>query len=378
MALNINGPESGKLSAAIESAYPAPMLLQQVLGIKLNDNIFNYAGFGAQYPEIRFNTIQQYNARYQIDKLVNALLEDNPTNERLVEFAVRHQILKGPASENALERMLDPVRGFSDAGALLHRLGSIVHCTCHITVTTDVGNEYGTGILIGDETVLTNWHVVERVTSANRKNVRLLFDYCTGPDGKVLADAVPCGLVDSDEWLIDFSPYHKDDLIARSIEENVVSQRPEDHLDYAVLRVAGSPGSKPIGAKAAPGAAPRGHLKLQEANTDDAANFAKAASAMFIFQHPYENGQSLPLQYDWNKPAILGVNQNQTRVFYDINTRPGSSGSPCFNAKLELVALHHAGGKDWPKPKEYLYNQGIPISKVRGLLEQRGKLAEIR
>src|SRR5947208_2558917 len=100
MALNISGPERGKLSAAIESAYPVPMLLQQALAAKLDDNIFKYAGLASQYPEIRFNTIQQYNARYQIDKLVAALLEDNPTNGELLTFAWRHQILKRPSGTN--------------------------------------------------------------------------------------------------------------------------------------------------------------------------------------------------------------------------------------------------------------------------------------
>jgi hypothetical protein len=56
---------------------------------------------------------------------------------------------------------------------------------------------------------------------------------------------------------------------------------------------------------------------------------------------------------------------------------PSSSGSPCFNARLELIALHHAGGRDWPAKGDYLYNQGIPIGKIRGLLDQRGKLTSL-
>jgi hypothetical protein len=100
--------------------------------------------------------------------------------------------------------------------------------------------------------------------------------------------------------------------------------------------------------------------------------------AAFIFQHPFEDGYVKPLQIDWEKPAILGVNKNNTRVFYNVNTRRGSSGSPCFNAKLELIALHHAGGKDWPAGQNYLYNQGIPIGKIYSLLEKRGKLSEIQ
>jgi hypothetical protein len=387
MALHIDGPESGKLSDAIESAYPNPMLLQQVLGVKLNDNIFNYAGFGAQYPEIRFNALQQYNARYEIDRLVAALLEDNPTNGDLLRFAWRHGILKRPAGadgkhgpeDGSLERMLDPVRGFTDAGAFLRRLGRIVSCVCQISVPTPDGTEYGTGFLIGDETVLTNWHVVEHVTPANRKNVRMLFDYRTGPDGEMLSPGVPFTLVDDDaQWLIDHSVYHQDDLTARSIADNVASMRPADCLDYAVLRVAGQPGKSLLGPQTAPGGQARGSLKLAEASKDDANDFATGKAALFIFQHPFEGDRSLPLQLDWNKPAMLGVNANGTRALYNVNTRGGSSGSPCFNAKLQLIALHHAGGRDWPAPKQYLYNQGIPIARILALLDQRSKLGNIR
>jgi V8-like Glu-specific endopeptidase len=42
---------------------------------------------------------------------------------------------------------------------------------------------------------------------------------------------------------------------------------------------------------------------------------------------------------------------------------PGSSGSPCFNANLELVALHHAGDPTvpWEQPE---WNQAIPVQNI--------------
>jgi hypothetical protein len=184
--------------------------------------------------------------------------------------------------------------------------------------------------------------------------------------------------VDEDSWLIDRSPYHQDDLQVWPIPDNLASTRPADCLDYAVLRVAGQPGKALLGAKASPGGQPRGCLRLDDASTNAAADFATGKAAVFIFQHPFEGGHVLPLQVDWNKPAILGLNANETRVLYDVNTRGGSSGSPCFNAKLELIALHHAGGRDWPAAKDLLYNQGIPVGKIHALLQERGKLAEIK
>ena len=386
MALHVNGPQSGELSAAIESAFPSPMILQQVIGFKLDDNIFNYAGFGAQYPEIRFQLIQQYNSRYHIDKLVHALLEQNPTNAELLKFAWKHQVLLRPSGSNktyspeddSLERMLDPVRGFTDPMAFLRRFGQITKCVCRISVPSDAGVEYGTGFLIGDETVITNYHVmkavIENASGADRKKVRFLFDYHTGPDGQTISSGVEYRLVDDEaEWLVDSSPYHEADTVIRQLADNLAIDRPIDHLDYAVLRLADKPGTKRLGQKPTTDGEIRGHLELPvDSEQRFQEDFKGGTAAVFVFQHPSKK----PLLLDLG--AVLGVNVNRTRVLYTVNTQHGSSGSPCFNTKLELIALHHAGGKDWPAGIEYLYNQGIPIGRIRELMVQNGSLDRIR
>lgn len=384
MALHIDGPERGQLSEAIASAFVSPMILQQVIDYKLNVNIFNFAGFGATYPEIRFNMIKEYNAQYEIDKLVIALLEHNPTNELLLEFAWRHKIISQATANGAgpdpLERMLDPVRGFTDPMAFLRRFAQITQCICRIAVPSDAGVEYGTGLLVGNATVLTNYHVmqslIENRVGADRSEVKFLFDYHTDADGQTVTSGVEHKLLDDPvEWLIDFSPFDPLDLVVRTSKDNLRVNRPLDHLDYALVRLADSPGAKPLGQRPSEGALRRGCITVpgdatQRFNND----FQVGQAAVFVFQHP----SRLPLRMDWQKPGILGVNANRTRVLYDANTEHGSSGSPCFNAKLELIALHHAGGKDWPAQAAYLYNQGIPIATIYQQLMQRNKLGDIR
>ncbi len=381
--MHIDGPEQGKLSKAIQSAFPVPKGLRTALLTQLDDEIWNYAGMDDEYPDIRFKMISAYNARYKIGPLVSALLNENPTNEKLLEFAWRHQIIKRPGGalgqvgpeDGSLERMLEPARGFTDVGQMLRQLGRVVNSVCQISYPVEGQVSYGTGFLIGNSTVLTNWHVMELVTAANRKDVRLKFDYRTGPDGVTLSQPVEYRLVDSDaDWLLDHSPYDPLDKGMRTIDEEKALDRNPEHLDYAVLRVAGEPGNKPVGAKPSENAEPRGCLSLNEAIEVPTA----LDSAVWCFQHPYENGQSLPQQVDWNKPGLLGGNPNHSRVWYDINTRPGSSGSPILTNKLQLCALHHAGGKDWPAPGQYLYNRGIPLVTIRELLTKRRKLGEIR
>lgn len=381
--MHINGPEQGKLSKAIQSAFPNQMKLGPAIRNQLDDDFNAYVVNWGTYPDSVNELIAQYNARYKIGSLVSSLLNENPTNEKLLGFAWRHQIIKRPAGaagqfspdDDSLERMLEPNRGFTDVGEMLRRMGQIVNCVCQISVPVSKGIEYGTGFLIGNSTVLTNWHVVKNVQETNRRQVKILFDYRTAPDGTTLSPGVPFQLVDRDDWLIDHSPYDVDgDTKLRSLEEDIKLDRNPEMLDYAVLRVAGEPGANPVGPKQSATGEARGCLPLDEAvdiPTD-------LNSMLWCFEHPYENGQSRPLQCDANKPGLLGINPNRTRVWYTINTLGGSSGSPIFTGKLQLCALHHAGGKDWPAPGQYLFNRGIPLVTIRKLLEKRGKISEIR
>ncbi len=58
--------------------------------------------------------------------------------------------------------------------------------------------------------------------------------------------------------------------------------------------------------------------------------------------------------------AVIGLNDNKTRVRYTTDTEPGSSGSPCFNQNWELVALHHSGDPNWLPS----WNEGIPTDLI--------------
>ena len=381
--MHITGPELGKLSKAIKSAFPNPMKLSPSLRDQLDDDINNYIVNWGSYPDTVNEMLSNYNARYKIGELVSGLLNENSTNGALLEFAWRHQIIKRPAGamdvrgvdDGSLERMLEPTRGFTDVGTFLQRLGQVVNCVCQISYPTPEGTAYGSGWLIGNSTVLTNWHVVEKVTPANRREVKLTFDYRTTGAGQTVSPGVLYPLVDSDDWLIDHSPYDPLDSSIRPVDEDRGLDRGAEHLDYAVLRLAGEPGTKPVGLKASESAAPRGCLPLNEAVEIPS---AEGSPAIWCFQHPYEGGQSLPQQVDWNKPGVLGSNPNGTRVWYTINTRGGSSGSPILTGKLQLCALHHAGGRDWPATSPFLYNRGIPLVRIRDLLTKRGKVGEIR
>lgn len=94
-------------------------------------------------------------------------------------------------------------------------------------------------------------------------------------------------------------------------------------------------------------------------------------SRVNIIQHP--GGGEKKLSYLANAVVYVGSD----RVQYLTDTEPGSSGSPVFDMRWRLVALHHSGGY-LPEPgstssRTFLRNEGILIDAVvRGLAAARG------
>jgi hypothetical protein len=86
----------------------------------------------------------------------------------------------------------------------------------------------------------------------------------------------------------------------------------------------------------------RGWLKLR--TTD-----VLKSQGLFILQHP---------QGDTLKMANGGVKRTAGAwVEYEVDTEPGSSGSPVFNNKWELVALHSRAGKGQ-------FNKGVAVTAI--------------
>jgi V8-like Glu-specific endopeptidase len=91
----------------------------------------------------------------------------------------------------------------------------------------------------------------------------------------------------------------------------------------------------------------------------------EADALIVIVQHP--KGQPMKVAFD----TFIGMNANQTRITYRTNTEEGSSGSPCFDASLNLVALHHSGDPRMHLPADF--NEGIPAATLRASLSPEVK-----
>jgi hypothetical protein len=164
--------------------------------------------------------------------------------------------------------------------------------------------------------VITNYHVAEIL---NENQAVFRFDYRILPDGKPLRPGT------------EYKLKRKDWLRASS---------PTGQLDYALIEVDGTPGDDSPGK--GKNAAPRGWLTPLDYK------FAKG-EPMVIVQHP--SGRHLEMAFG----AVLAP-ATATRVTHNVSTEPGSSGSPCLDSSLELVALHYYGSDS--------KNAAIPFSLI--------------
>jgi hypothetical protein len=172
---------------------------------------------------------------------------------------------------------------------------------------------FGSGFLVEDDLLVTNWHVLPDRDAAAGAWVQ--FNCQTTLDGR---DAPIEELrLDPDRFVTS-----KDD-------------------DFTVVKIQGSPRQRWTPLPLAP---------VQLA-VDDRVN---------IIQHP--GGGSKQLSFFHNMVVYVG----QGRVQYLTDTLPGSSGAPVFDRDWRVVALHHSGG--WltePGSKRAVYrNEGIHIDRI--------------
>lgn len=230
------------------------------------------------------------------------------------------------------------------------RFGRVLSSVCSIQTG---GNPLGTGFLVGPDTVLTNYHVVERIIDPAGqfiKPVSCVFDYLKLPDGAVQL-GTPFPVVQCLEW----SAYGPAE-ITNSINDPMPT---EDELDYALLRL-----DQQVGQMEPPGGVlkRRGWIDLWDTPWD---SHPPPAEGAFILAR---DGRVIVIQHPLGAPQVyaarrfIGENALHTRMRYEWMTAPGSSGSPCLTEEYKLFALHHLGDATWNAVPA---SQGVPIKLIR-------------
>ena len=240
-----------------------------------------------------------------------------------------------------------------------------------------IGSKKGSGFLIGPDLFMTNYHVFRQrvpgdtsdIQPMDWQSVQVYFEYMDALFGATAQS--------------DFT------FTIATIEAN------SNRLDYAIFRLSESPLARlPFGnpTQMLPMQLNKAGLHQGYIGLGAALDAAKDDRA-HIIQHPAGN----PLTFAMNRNRVLFITDN--RVYYNTDTKEGSSGSPVFNTVWWLIGLHrgptevdkddvslaarldaagivragHANGM-----LLYHANEAVPIKAIVKDLRQQGKDALIR
>ncbi len=343
--LELEGTQFSRLSEAIR-ARMSPGQFDRMLKQRLNKVRWNIT-LADSYDAIVHDVIDEANRRGWVYRLVNAAREEVPVEAIFVEYAQMLAIApEGLPDRGGLESIIDKTKALLDIDVFLSKAGRIMGQVCRVDLD---GGGRGTGFLVGPNTVITNYHVIEAVAKAQKPTEALScrFDFKVHPDGASINEGVDVPVAKLVAW----SPYDPVDL------KDQGGVPDPGNLDYAILELAGEPGNAPVGG--AKDGNPRRWIGLPSAPPA-----FKKGDPLFIVQHPQKRPMKLALDTD----AIIGVQGEGRRVRYSTNTEKGSSGSPCFDQNWNLVALHHSGDEAWVPT----WNEGIPIDLVIAHAESQG------
>jgi S1-C subfamily serine protease len=284
-----------------------------------------------------------------LQDLVVAAQERRPRSDALAQLAgERGLTLTGPRLDNPtgqpLEALIAANAKFIHPTPFIERLANLAGQVCWI----DIPDGGGTGFLVANDLVLTNQHVVAPLldNAVSPADVRCWFDHKEPVAGSFAAKPtrreVPLKV---DAWLVDKRPPSPFDF------NPALGDAAPGEVDSALIRLAVAIGEMPLGGPSSdPASSPRGFIDVSQA-----APAVAAGNQVFLLQHP--KGEPLQMAIG----TIKEFNGNGTRVRYDANSKNGSSGGPCLNADLQLVALHHA--HDLATPPQW--NQGIPFGVIQ-------------
>jgi endonuclease G len=205
----------------------------------------------------------------------------------------------GPADDVSLQGWFMPEPDFLNV-SLLQKAVSRARSVCRVEVRTT--GSRGSGVLIGADLVLTNHHVIAMKAAslyANAASAVLRFGAFTA-EGSSITNGQEVAL-NSQTPVLEASPVNELDFVLLRAEESIFTA--QDVVPTPLL-----------------------------------ARSPERHSALHILQHPA--GRQMVLALSNN--GVTAVDPSSGRVQYVTRTAGGSSGSPCFDADWNLVALHHA------------------------------------
>lgn len=195
---------------------------------------------------------------------------------------------------------------------------------CKLSVTIPGDRAVGTAFRVGREHLLTNWHVLHSESGTRALQCSAEFLYEDTEDGTLVAPiALAC---------------------------DVTSVQGDRADDWALIKCVGMRDEWPI-------------IAIEGARGPEVGEMA------FVIQHPL--GERKRVGFVRNTI----VNFDARTVHYLTDTQAGSSGSPVFDQRGQLIAIHHAGGQpqDIAGRQPLQPNEGMRVKLVLEGLERMGR-----
>jgi hypothetical protein len=343
---NATGIQLALAQNALISAYPVPEDFETFLLLRLNKSYALLVSGGSKYGNAITQVLVQAKADGWLGDLIKAAQADKPKNVRLRKLDELDTAAAdtSPAGKS-VEDIVRP-GGFEEADPSPWIDTLIAHMARTCRIEHPVNQGIGTGFLVANDLLLTNWHVVRKLILGSAKPTEYVCRFDYSKSNGVTSAGVTFQLADAKP--LSSSP-------GSALELGTGTQEPTgDELDYALLRLAQSVGSTlgPTGFK-------RGWIPVSAK-----VPMPPVGSIVLVLQHP--SGDPLKLKIG----ACRGPNSTGTRMKHDANTASGSSGSPCFDEQLNLIALHCAGDPMYDgvhgAAKE---NRGVPIGLIVAKLD---------
>jgi hypothetical protein len=371
--IELTGPQYQRLEATMVKLFDVNSLTRLLL-YRLDVTLSVIAASGS-LQDVTFATIKTAQQEGWLDDLILAASEARPKHPILEQLKVELGLARSLSASGAtaLEAYVHGVGGLVDPQLFRTKLAAAEAAVCQISYTRPDGAPYGgTGFLVGPDVIMTNHHVMKYVIDGKvaPNAVKVLFDFKLDGAGNPVNTGNACAL--AGPWLIDWSPHSATDL--QSLP--AVPDTPADELDYALVRLDSQVGCVPVATnvpgKVAGGSVTgdptRGWIKILEPPPTVAPN-----APLLILQHPNIG----MLKLAWNPQGVMAINASGTRIRHSTATEPGSSGSPCFDAAFNVVALHHAGDPAETDTFPAQYNQAIPMPAIVDLLTKRNRIAAL-
>lgn len=325
---------------AMEQSFD-PDDLASVLLQRFGKKYVTYTATTKKWPTQVQDVYEHFNAHYTSEQLLAALMDARPRVPELAQVAAVIGSVRALDTAGLEVLVRDDDVPYQNVAAFLAGVNKRASAVCRVLCA----GKTGTGTLIAPDLVITNRHVVasaidhgDTITSP----ITCRFDHRTNAEGSYTTpttDVVVIAVAAS-------RPHAPEDTRVGTMTTSGSA------LDYALLRLERKIDTLPI----IDGGEERGFVEPSELSTT-------VGQAAVVLQHP--GGQ--PMKIDLG--GVTAVSNYRLR--HSVNTEPGSSGAPVFDARLRMVAIHHAGHSDGPGPA-LTYNQAIPLGPILADARARG------